>query len=345
MSVSKGVSLCWFVFSGKKNFGYYTIKNPFGKKGDYITSPIISKIFSEIITIWLIKSWEVFGKPQKFNLVELGPGNGSLMETIVSTSKNFNAFYDSTSFFLYEKSNLLKQIQKKKINNKKVKWISNFSKIGNGPVIFIGNEFFDAIPVKQFVKKKHKFYEKHVKLIKNKKILHILKISNKYEIKKILSYKSFNNSNFIEFPKKGLEELEKVVAKIKKNKGGVLLIDYGYLGKMNKSTLQSVKSHRKNSLNKNLGNADITSLVNFTLLKEFFLKRNMKIKNIVSQGFFLKKMGILLRANNLSKTMSFKDKAKLYTKILRLVDEKFMGELFKVIFAYNNDKTNFSGFE
>ena len=122
-----------------------------------------------------------------------------------------------------------------------------------------------------------------------------------------------------------------------------MLIDYGYLLPNNKSTLQSVFKHKKNDLFKNLGKADITSLVNFSLLKEYFIKNNLKVKKIVTQKYFLEKTGIIERASNLSKKMSFKDQSNLYYRLKRLLDSKSMGNLFKVIFAYKLKENNFLG--
>ena len=105
-------------------------------------------------------------------------------------------------------------------------------------------------------------------------------------ISQIKSFKILRNLKFIEFPKLGLDELNKIIKKISKLKGGLLLIDYGYLDPKNKSTLQSVIKHKKNKLLGNLGKADITSLVNFNLLNEYFVKNNLKVKKIVTQKFF-----------------------------------------------------------
>ena len=136
-----------------KKFGYYMKKNPFGEKGDFITAPLISKLFGEMIAVWCVSFWEYIGKPKKILLVELGPGNGSLCNDLLNTFKQFNDFYNSLEINLLEISNKLKKIQKTRINNKKVKWIKKIKEINYGPVIFLGNEFFDALPIKQICKK------------------------------------------------------------------------------------------------------------------------------------------------------------------------------------------------
>ena len=95
--------------------GYYNSRIPFGKNGDFVTSPTISNLFSEILAVWIISTWEKFEKPETFNLVELGPGDGSLTKVLIQTFKKFPKFNKSVKIFLYEKSNLLKKIQKKKL--------------------------------------------------------------------------------------------------------------------------------------------------------------------------------------------------------------------------------------
>ena len=122
------------------------------------------------------------------------------------------------------------------------------------------------------------------------------------------------------------------------------MVDYGYLKSNNQNTLQSVMKHKKNYLINNLGKADITSHVNFELLNEFFIKNNLKVKKIISQQKFLKKMGIIERAEIISKNMNFKDRSNMYLRLKRLLSSGLMGELFKVSLAYNSKTSNFFGF-
>ncbi len=328
-----------------KKVGYYSSKIPFGGSGDFITAPGISNLFSEIIGIWLVTAWNTLGKPQKFNIVELGPGDGSLTKILLKTFQRFPKFNKSTNIFLYEKSNLLKNLQKKNINDLRVKWVKSFEKIKNGPVIFFGNEFFDSIPVKQFSRKRNLLMEKCYSLNKKNKIDEIYKKASGKDIALIKKFKILKNLKFVEFPKLGFNELNKIIKKISKLEGGLLLIDYGYLKPKNKNTLQSLVKHKKNKLLNNLGKADITSLVNFNLLNEYFLTNNLKVKKVVTQKFFLEKMGIIERANNLSQKMSFKEQSNLYFRLKRLLDKKLMGSLFKVIFTYKSKNNNFLGFE
>ena len=328
-----------------KKDGYYSSKIPFGKSGDFVTAPGISNLFSEIIGIWLVSVWNTLGRPQRFNVVELGPGDGSLTKILLKTFKQFPEFNKVTNIFLYEKSNLLISLQKKNINNFKVKWIKNFASLKKGPIIFFGNEFFDAIPIKQFSRKRKIWMEKYYSINKEKKINEIYKKASVKDILQIKKFKVLKKLKFIEFPKIGFNELNKIIEKISRFEGGLLLIDYGYLKPKNENTLQSLIKHERNNLLDNLGKADITSLVNFNLLNEYFIKSNLKVKKIVTQKFFLEKMGIIERANNLSQKMSFKEQSNLYLRLKRLLDTKLMGNLFKVIFTYKSKKNNFLGFQ
>ena len=327
--------------------GYYIKKNPFGSKGDFVTSPIISNLFSEIIGIWLTSTWEKIGKPKIFNIIELGPGDGSLAKVLLDTFKKFPELSDSIRFYLYEKSSLLKKFQQEKLKNYEVKWVKNFKQITGGPVIFFGNEFFDAIPIKQFVIKNKVIYEKYLSVVKNSGIHESFKQAKDEDIKDIKSYKTLKNNNFIEFPKLGFGELNGVLDKISELSGGILLIDYGYLNLKNKNTLQAISKNRKidiNNLHKYLGNADITYLVNFDLLKEHFLKERLKIKKVVTQKFFLERMGIIERAKILEKKMNYEQKKYMLHTLDRLLNKKMMGDLFKVIFAFKSKTQDYLGF-
>ena len=143
------------------------------------------------------------------------------------------------NIYLYEKSQLLQKTQKKNINNSKVKWIKNFANISKDPIIFFGNEFFDAIPIKQFLRNKTSLLEKYYYLNKKNEINEIYKKASKKHILEIKSFKTLKKLKFIEYPKYGINELKKITKIISKNTGGLLLIDYGYFEPTNKSTLQT----------------------------------------------------------------------------------------------------------
>ena len=317
-----------------KKFGYYMKKNPFGKKGDFITSPLISNLFGEMIAIWCVAFWEHLGKPNKILITELGPGDGSLCKNLLKTFEKFKDFYNCLEINLLEISSKLRTIQKTRIDNKKVKWIKKIENINYGPVIFLGNEFFDSLPIKQIYKKDKSFFEKHVALSSDQnKIKFLYKKTNKDLLKRIKCLNLISVGNIIEYPIEAIEHLTIIAKKIKKFGGGLLTFDYGYTKKRNQDTLQSVKKHKRSDIFKQLGNSDITSHIDFELFCEILRKNNLSVNKITTQNEFLQKLGILERANILSKKMTFKAKANMFYRLKKLLDYKEMGILFKVLFA------------
>ena len=137
-----------------KKLGYYMRGSPFGEKGDFITAPGISILFSEMIAVWVISFWESLNSPKQFNLIELGAGNGEMMTVMTGIFNKFPQFNNSCNIKILEKSKYLKKLQKKTIKNHKVEWLNDLRDLNNLPCIFIANEFFDALPIKQFIKKK-----------------------------------------------------------------------------------------------------------------------------------------------------------------------------------------------
>ena len=341
------LSLDKFIYNSlynKKN-GYYMSNNPFGKKGDFITSPNISIFFSEILTIWILSFWNALKKPKKFNLIEMGAGNGEMIKIILKTLSNFPSAEKACKVFIFEKSPYLKNIQKKKIKNKNVVWIDNLDKLKSGPCIFLANEFFDALPIKQFIKKKKNWFERKIKIYKKKNPEFIDIKANIKKIEKIVGNNISQNQNFLEISKDMIVFFKSISKIIKKYNGGLLVIDYGYADRKMKNTLRGVKRHKIVNFLSHYKKCDITHSLSFNFLKNIGLQNKLKISGMANQGSFLKKLGIFERAEIVSKNLSFIEKSNIYYRLNKLVDKKFMGEIFKVLFL-SNKKVNFKvGFE
>ena len=157
--IAKAQSLDNFIDKSlyEKNKGYYQRKVEFGRRGDFITSPGISKLFSEMIAIWVVSFWENLNKPEKINLVELGAGNGELIEVLINTLNKLEIVKDKFKFFIFEKSVSLKKLQKKKIKKILRGW-KNLVKYPNRQRIIWRTKFFDALPIKQFIKINEEWY-------------------------------------------------------------------------------------------------------------------------------------------------------------------------------------------
>ena len=316
-----------------KKFGYYMKNNPFGTKGDFVTSPNISVLFSEMIAIWIISFWENLRCPKQFNLIELGAGNGEMMKVLISSFNKFPKFRNSCNINILEKSLLLQKLQKKNINDKNIKWLKNLNELNNQPSIFIANEFFDALPIKQFIKKEKKWYERYVKFNNKKKQEYLDIPFDMHKFEKRIKFKISHKQKFIEYSPLAMKYLRIITDKIKINNGGILIIDYGYINKEIKNTLQAVSKHKYTSILNNFGNADITYSLNFNLISQIIKKLGSLYSSITTQKKFLTELGVLQRAEILSKNMLFSKKADIYFRVKRLIDENQMGNLFKVMFV------------
>mgnify|MGYP001400922597 CR=1 FL=1 len=319
-----------------KKSGYYMKKNPFGKNGDFITSPNISILFSEMIAIWVISFWKKLNCPKHFNLIELGAGNGEMMRILVNTFNKFPQFQSSCKINILEKSELLKKTQKANIKDKKIKWLNNLSELNNLPCIFIANEFFDALPIKQFINKENKWHERHVKFTDSKNLEYLDIPFDMQKFEKKIKFKISYKQTFIEYSPLTTKFLKTIINKIELNNGGILIIDYGYLEKAMKNTLQAVSKHKYCDVLRGFGNSDITYNLSFNLINKIIKRFTTCTSLSTTQKDFLIKLGILDRAEILSKNMPFSKKANIYFRVKRLIDERQMGHLFKVMFITNH---------
>ena len=151
---------------GHPDFGYYIKETPFGRGGDFITAPEISQMFGELVGIWAAQVWMDLGSPEQILMVELGPGRGTLMADILRTvSRALPAFYDATRLHLVEMSPRLRAEQASNLDGKTshpATWHETVDSLPDGPMIVIANEFFDALPVHQYVRSHDGWYERMV---------------------------------------------------------------------------------------------------------------------------------------------------------------------------------------
>ncbi|QXK92053.1 SAM-dependent methyltransferase [Neoehrlichia mikurensis] len=302
-------------------YGYYMNRMPFGATGDFITAAEISQLFGEIIAVWVLYSWEKIGFPSKFALVELGPGRGTLMSDIVRTLQNFDECFKALDIHLIEISPMLCEIQKHFLKNYQVFWHKDITTIPELPVLFIANEVFDALPIKQFVYDAGIWKENYVEL-KNNTLQVVQKDTNF-----IFDIASVMEGSVIEISDDGRVLLTLMENKIVKYGGAGIIIDYGYTyPPPYVSTIQSVKNHQYNFFLKDIGKCDITAHVDFS-----FLQNNLqKVKSsIITQREFLYYFGIKERLKILMNHSTKKQQQELKSAFLRLTEN--MGTLFKVL--------------
>ncbi len=349
MKINKSANLSldqfidWALYD--KNSGYYMKQNPFGEEGDFITAPNVTRLFSEIITIWLVTFLKSLGSPNKFNLIELGAGNGEMMKVIYQTLKSFPEHFGCCNFMIHEKSQFLIDQQKINLKSEKITWIQDLEKNSLDPTIFLANEFFDALPIKQFYKKQDGWYERFVSLSDPEKAeFNDIKTNIKLTEDK-LNFEISKDQNIIEFSPEAFKYLKTICNIIQKNRGGILVIDYGYLDSKMQDTLQAVKNHKYSNVLENIGDTDITYNINFQIFQKFVNQFKNLDTLVTNQKKFLTSMGIVQRAELVSKNIAFSKKTDLFYRIRRLIDEKQMGELFKVMLIKSRNNKFLTGFQ
>ena len=308
--------------------GYYRKRMPLGSKGDFVTSPDISQIFGEIIGIWVL---DLFRKKEKFEemqIVDLGGGRGTLLSDIKRVLGD-----KVTNYIFLDINNGLIKLQKKNI--KESLHFQGLEDIPKKPTIFIGNEFLDTFPVNQFIKNKDCWREVCIDY-KNQELIFCHK---KTKLSKLLDNQkliSITTNTIIEVNFRSRDFIKKISSFIKKNNGGAIFFDYGYMDGYG-DTLQAIKGNKfVNPLN-DPGLSDITSHVDF---RDMIAQTKDGIVNTWgpdTQGSFLIKMGAIERLESLERTSDNKTKQKLRSGLSRLIDEDKMGKLFKV-FAITSNK-------
>ncbi|WCR59471.1 MAG: hypothetical protein PG978_000907 [Wolbachia endosymbiont of Ctenocephalides felis wCfeF] len=315
-----------------KEYGYYMSKLPLGKDGDFITAPEISQLFGEIIAVWVMHTWEKLGKPSKFSLVELGPGKGTLIHDIIRVTRKHNDFFDSVSIHLVEISPALQEIQKEKLKDLDIDWHENIDSLPEQPTIFLANEFFDALPIDQFVYRDGEWHENRVTKQDNGVLSKVAdtEVQKKESCVPVSATQMTNRKLFdgavVEVCSAGIEILKRLEEKIHNSKGAALITDYGYVYPEYKSTLQSVKQHKYANFLENVGNSDITALVNFQALRDSLKHVDCEI---LTQREFLYLFGIKERTQALMRNANDEQKNRIFGEFLRLTEN--MGTLFKAM--------------
>lgn len=307
---------------------YYANNQPFGKAGDFVTAPEVSQMFGESIAVWIAHTVIESGY-QNFNILELGPGNGTLAYDVLNTLNKLQSLKGRlVKYYLYESSENLIQTQREKLKGYNVKWITNFDEELNVvPLFIIANEFLDALPITQLVKKEGKLYEMGITYDEGFSTV----IGR--EMPDLSEYQDFvPESGILEIPSAAITLIKEMLASLGTiSDVHLLFIDYGYLEFKYTSTLQALHKHKfVNPLTK-IGEADVTALVNFPSISNALQNLGFAV-DIITQGDFLRSMGIQERAELLSKNNP-KLRAQIERDLNRLIAKDQMGELFKVLIA------------
>ncbi len=322
------------------NFGYYTTKLPLGDagghRGDFITAPELSQVFGELIGLWSAAVWQSMGEPAVVRLVELGPGRGTLMADALRATKRVPGFHQAAHLHMIDASPTLINQQQKMLEQSGVKeqhWHNDLSLVPEGPMICIANEFFDALPVRQFQRVGEGWYERMVGLNASFDGLSF-ELSNQQSphhlIPEILQ--TAKEGELVETSPVILRKLHTLAARIADQGGAAVIIDYGHLKSAPGETLQALQNHQFAHVLEAPGEQDLTTHIDFAALERGAVNANAKIHGPVEQGAFLNNLGLGLRVKALmDNAASSEQSSNLLSRAERLVDPAQMGSLFKVL--------------
>lgn len=330
-------------------FGYYMKKDPFGMRGDFTTSPEISQMFGEIIGAWIVDAWVQLGSPIPFQIIECGAGRGTLMKDLYSVIRKIPELLNNTQLTIVECSTVLIQKQRSLLEGLSVQWHASFDQIKKNASVIIGNEFFDALPISQFILQNGCWAERCVVWNDTTNNLTFDYISTAHK-PILLTEAQLKHGVIYEVSELQKGFMFEMCDFIKNNDGAILLFDYGYQYGHG-DTLQALSKHKFADVLSNVGENDITSHVNFGFLQDLVVAKDLKCSKIQTQGNFLKECGIEQRTSQLvsyiqNSNLDHKEALILDIEMAksRLIDRDQMGELFKVMAVASKSDFNFIGF-
>jgi NADH dehydrogenase [ubiquinone] 1 alpha subcomplex assembly factor 7 len=313
--------------------GAYTARQPIGADADFITAPEISQIFGELIGLWAVAAWQTMGEPDAVTVAELGPGRGTLMADALRAARVSPKFLASLSLALVERSPVLAAVQRDTLRGVQppVDWYAALEEVPRGPLIVIANEFIDALPVRQFVRRSGAWYERVV-------------TASATGFAFAESARAAGDEDAPEetgrvVPEGAVAEtrpaasmlLRELASRAAEAPLAALIIDYGHDESGYGDTLQAVRAHRYADPLATPGEADLSAHVDFAALKRSAEALGLKAYGPLPQGAFLLKLGLGERRDQLLATATEAQKAAIASGAARLADPQQMGVLFKVL--------------
>lgn len=330
MPVGKFMSLCL----SHPQHGYYVTQDPFGAAGDFTTAPEISQIFGELIGLWSLSVWRMMGAPENVRLVELGPGRGTLMKDALRALRVAPDFRTAISLHLVEVSPVLETIQRDTLESQDVPvmWHPSFAEVPDGPMIVIANEFIDALPVYQAVKQPDGWHERVVGLDSAGHFAFGVSPDRIPHFDRILpsQLRDAAPGSIYEWRP---DAIAYDIARRVRHQGAALIIDYGHSQSGVGDTLQAIGRHQFANPLQAPGRVDVTAHVDFQAFGRAAESMNASVQGPITQGEFLRRVGIDVRAQALKSSASVQQAADIESAVVRLTQTgpTGMGELFKVM--------------
>ncbi len=338
--------------------GYYANRPALGPEGDFVTAPGVSQMFGELVGLWLMETWNRLGRPAPFRLVEMGPGDGTLMSDILRAARLLPPFLEAADLWLVEVSPVLRAAQEARLVGTSVRWAGRLEEVpADAPLLLVANELLDCLPARQFVKTADGWAERVVGLGEDGELAFGLRKLNPPPLGEVArragggafsaaaeprilpppSTSSTPPPEGEDFPPGSVLESSPAQAalgseighRLARDGGAALLIDYGRATPEPGDTLQALRAHRKEGPLDNPGQADLTVWADFPSVLDAAREAGANAPPVITQGEFLRALGIEARAQALAAARP--DMAETLARQLdRLTGAAQMGDLFKV---------------
>lgn len=317
---------------GHPRLGYYRHALPLGAPGDFTTAPEISQMFGELLGAWLADRWLAMGSPAPVRLVELGPGRGTLMADALRATRGVPGFHAALDLHLVETNAPLRDTQRAALNGFAPTWHERFDDVPAGPLLLVANEFFDALPVRQFHRTAEGWRERMVGLAPDG-TLRLALAPGPTPFAAALPEAASGAET--ELSEAGRALAAAIGARLGRDGGWALIIDYGYDRPGLGSSLQAVRGHRSADILDRPGETDLSTHVDFAALAT---AARVKTFGPVGQGDFLRRLGIAERAGSLKRHASPEQARAIDAALARLIAPDQMGTLFRVL-ALGDDRS------
>lgn len=306
-------------------FGYYTTRDPFGASGDFITAPEISQMFGELIGLCLAQAWLDQGCPAPFTLAEAGPGRGTLMADALRATRAVPGFHDAARLVLVEASPALRARQADALRGYDPDWTHDLDTLPDAPLFLVANEFFDALPIRQFQRDGTAWRERQIGLVDGKRAFGL----GPAQPQPALAHRieDTQDGDIVEHCAAAAPAITAMGRRIADHGGAALIIDYGDWRSLG-DTLQALRGHAPQNPLLAPGEADLTAHVDFEALATAAPCRHTRL---TPQGVFLERLGITARAQTLAQSLSGARRAAHVAAHRRLTHPQEMGTLFKVL--------------
>ncbi len=335
ISVADYMTLCLL----QPEHGYYTTQTALGAQGDFTTAPEISQMFGEMLGLCLVQCWQDQGRPDPFALVELGPGRGTLMADILRVEAKAPGFLEAAQIWLIEASPRMQQVQSDTLADHTPSWVAQVTDLPDLPLFLVANEFFDALPVRQFRRAKDGWQEQMIGLSDGQLVFGL---AAPMQVETFEDRTNVKTGDIVETNSVAQAIIGEIAQRIADKGGAALVVDYGDWAAVG-DTFQAVRQHRKTDPLAEPGKADLTAHVDFAALAR--AANDVSRTAMTAQGVLLERLGITPRAQALAGHLSGAALDNHVSAHRRLTHPDEMGTLFKAIALYQKGAPPPPGFD